>query len=129
MLLADRLVEAQLAAAIRRGDFDNLAGAGEPLRLDDDSAVPESLRTAYRMLANAGCLPPELSLRKEIQTLEALLNRAEDCAEHNRLRRRLALLRARLERHGHRVDMLAREGEYREKLLARLGAAARGEAG
>ncbi|WP_407927891.1 DnaJ family domain-containing protein [Izhakiella capsodis] len=31
-----------------------------PLKLNDDSLVPEALRLVYCMLKNAGFLPPEL---------------------------------------------------------------------
>jgi len=41
-----------------RGDFDGLPGAGRPLVLDDDPLVPEDLRLAYRILKNAGFVPP-----------------------------------------------------------------------
>ncbi len=41
--------------------------------IEDLSMVPEELRLCYKVLKNAGLLPPELELRKEIATLEALL--------------------------------------------------------
>ena len=65
MLLLDRLAEEQINAAIRRGELENLPGSGQPLTIEDDALVPESLRVAHRMLSNAGCLPPELTLRNE----------------------------------------------------------------
>ena len=41
--------------------------------LDDDSHVPPELRAGYRLLKNAGCLPPELEHRREaIQLLDIL---------------------------------------------------------
>lgn len=39
--------------------------------------VPEDLRMCYMVLRNAGMLPPELELRKEIATLEALLDNVD----------------------------------------------------
>ena len=77
MLLLDRLAEEHIEAAIRRGEFDALEGAGQPLVLEDDSLVPEELRVAYRLLRNAGCLPPEQQIRKEISEIEDLLGRLE----------------------------------------------------
>ncbi|HEY7527996.1 MAG TPA: DnaJ family domain-containing protein, partial [Candidatus Deferrimicrobiaceae bacterium] len=62
------LAESKIREAMERGEFDRLPGAGKPLSLDDDSMVPHELRVAYRILKNAGCLPPELELRKEIIT-------------------------------------------------------------
>lgn len=120
MLLIDSLAEEQIRCAIRRGDFDDLPGEGQPLMLDDDSGVPQELRVAYRVLRNAGCLPPELRLGKEIQQLEALLDQAELSAEEQTIRRRLCFLKARLALHGQDGDLLVRERDYREKLVEKL---------
>ncbi len=120
MLLADSLAEAQILSAIRRGEFDDLPGEGKPLILDDDLGIPDELRVAYRILRNADCLPPELSLRNEINQLEGLLDQAELGAEEQTLRRRLCFLKARLALHGHDGNMLLREREYREKLIDKM---------
>lgn len=50
MSLLDQLAEKHILAAQRQGDLDNLAGAGQPLQLDDDSHVPAELRASYRIL-------------------------------------------------------------------------------
>ena len=50
MDLLDALAEARIREAQQRGDLQGLAGAGEPLRLDDLSMVPESLRPAWLLL-------------------------------------------------------------------------------
>lgn len=50
MFPIDQWVEKHIKDASDNGEFDNLAGRGKPLVLDDDSAVPEELRTAYRIL-------------------------------------------------------------------------------
>ncbi|HJX15425.1 MAG TPA: DnaJ family domain-containing protein [Candidatus Deferrimicrobiaceae bacterium] len=72
------IAEKKILEAIARGEFANLPGAGKPLRLEDDSMVPGELRIAYKILKNAGCIPPELELRKEIITLRDLLRSIED---------------------------------------------------
>ena len=120
MLLIDMLAEEQISAAIRRGEFDDLPGKGKPLVLEDDSAVPEVLRVGYRILKNAGCLPPEQELRKDIRQVEALLNHAETELEAQKIRRRLCLMRTRLAMQGRDVNLLVREAAYREKLLFRM---------
>ena len=120
MLLIDILSEKHILAAMRQGEFDNLAGAGKPLELDDDSAVPETLRAAYRLLKNAGCLPPEQQLRKDIIELEGLLRQVEADDEERIMRRRLCLLRTRLAMRGHDLNLLVEEGAYRERLLRRI---------
>ena len=70
MLLIDSLAEEKILAAVRRGEFEDLPGSGKPLALDQDISIPEELRVGYRLLRNAGCLPPELSLRREIREVD-----------------------------------------------------------
>jgi hypothetical protein len=41
LMLFDLLAEARIEEAIAQGVFDDLPGAGRPLRLDDDRLVPE----------------------------------------------------------------------------------------
>ena len=78
MLLLEKIAEKKIREAIERGEFANLPGAGKPLRLEDDSMIPEDLRVAYKILKNAGFIPPELELRREIITLRDLLRSIED---------------------------------------------------
>lgn len=120
MLLLDRLAEQNIEAAMRRGEFERLEGAGKPLALEDDSTVPEELRVAYRLLRNAGCLPPEQAMRNEIRQIEDLLGRVEAGAEESGLRRRLLLLRTRLALTGRESNLLLLEESYRDRLLQRL---------
>jgi hypothetical protein len=120
MLLLDRLAEETIEAAMRRGEFDALEGAGQPLVLEDDGLVPEELRVAYRLLRNAGCLPPEQQLRNEISDIEDLLGRVDSDADEDRLRRRLWLLRTRLAVGGREISLLLDEAAYRDRLLQRL---------
>ena len=78
MLLLEQIAEKKIREAIERGEFANLPGAGKPLRLEDDSMIPEDLRVAYKILKNAGFIPPELELRREIITLRDLLRSIEN---------------------------------------------------
>ena len=120
MWLIDSLAEERIQAALRAGAFDALPGQGRPLVLDDDSQVPPELRVAYRVLKNAGCVPPELELRNEVDTLEALLGAIDDDAGRRRIQRRLCLLATRLASRGHDLSPFVREVAYREKLLLKL---------
>ncbi|MES1945044.1 putative cytoplasmic protein [Salinisphaera sp. PC39] len=120
MRLLDRLAEEHISAAAERGELDDLPGAGRPLKLDDDRFVPEELRAGYRLLKNAGYLPPELQTRREIASVEELLERADpDSTEHALAQRRLSLLRARLGEG--RMGQLRAAREYQEAVLRRLG--------
>lgn len=120
MWLIDSLAEEQIQAAERRGEFENLPGHGRPLALEDEALVPESLRAGYRLLKNAGCLPPDLMLRNEIREIESLLHQAQTVEESSSCRRRLDCLRARLAIAGHDCSPLWQESAYRERLLRRL---------
>lgn len=71
----DDLIERRIDEARRQGAFDDLPGSGRPLDLDDDRLVPEELRVAYRILKNAGYLPPEVEALRDVDTL---LGRALD---------------------------------------------------
>jgi len=89
-------VEQRIDEAQARGDFDDLAGAGRPLELEELSLVPEELRAAYLLLKNAGYLPAEVRTRQEIAKVEALIHQAVTPELAKKDRQRLALLQARL---------------------------------
>ena len=117
----ERLAEARIQEAMARGELSNLPGEGQPLQLDDRMSVPEELRVAYRLLKNAGFLPPEVQLRRDIAEAEELLLAVTDTNERSKARARLQLLRTRLDgarRHG--ANLLVEE-HYYQKLLERLG--------
>ncbi|MGW5100552.1 DnaJ family domain-containing protein [Streptomyces sp. NPDC004100] len=61
-------VDHQIAAAQRRGEFDRLPGAGEPLPAGLDSGY-DDLWWIKRKMAREGltALPPSLALRKEAE--------------------------------------------------------------
>jgi hypothetical protein len=89
MSFFQRVVEERILEAQRAGAFDNLPGKGKPLRLDDESRVPEDLRVAYHVLKNAHVLPPEAELLKEIHSLEDLLRYVENEDERKALAKRI----------------------------------------
>ncbi len=100
MLWIDLIAEARIGQAQREGAFEDLPGAGQPIDLDDDPLVPEEMRVAYRILKNAGFLPPEIEARREIAGLRAALSALEGEPARRRAAIRLALLQAQLERRG-----------------------------
>jgi len=120
MWLLDQWAERHIRDAQQQGEFDDLPGSGEPLRLDDDAHVPPELRAAYRLLKNAGCLPPELAQRKEAMALADLLKTVQrDHPDYHELSRRLALLELQLRQAGLSTDFL--RGEYADKLMKKMG--------
>lgn len=120
-----RIVEEKIQEAIESGEFNNLQGAGKPLTLDDDSLVPEDLRASYRLMKNAGVLPEELQLRKEMLTLQDLIKCCDDEREQEKLQRELSALRLRYQ------SVMAQRGwsasavfrEYEEKIEDKLAGA------
>lgn len=117
----DQLVEQKVREAIARGDFDDLPGAGAPVVLDDLSMVPAHLRAGYRLLKNAGYLPPEIEAAKALREAEDLLARIEDPSERSRELQRLRLLEVRLRELGGRTLARGVRAEYLPNLCKKLG--------
>ncbi len=88
----EKIVEARILAAQKKGEFDDLPGHGEPLKLRDDSVIAEDLRLSYKILKNADCIPPEIELRHKIKKTEELLQSMPAAAEEYRLINKLNYL-------------------------------------
>jgi|YNPBryunderm2012_1023409.scaffolds.fasta_scaffold02414_2 DnaJ family protein C protein 28 len=71
----ESLIERRIREAAAAGMFENLPGAGQPLRLEDEAHVPEDLRPGYRLLKNAGYAPAWIELQKHIRAELADLER------------------------------------------------------
>ena len=76
-----RIAERRIREAMENGEFDNLEGMGKPITFEDETMIPEDLRMVYRILKNAGCIPPELDLRNELVNMSALINTIDDDKE------------------------------------------------
>ncbi len=81
------LAESKIRAAMARGEFDDLPGRGRPLPPDELSRVPGDLRMGFRLLRNAGCVPPELEAHREVARLGTLIAATGDAEERTRLSR------------------------------------------
>jgi len=120
MSFIETIAEARIRDAMARGDFDDLPGKGKPLELEDLTGVPDDLRAGYLLLKNAGVLPEEMQLRKEMVTLEALVDACADPEERTRLRKDLnwKMIRFQLLLERRRPRALPRD--YRSRVLAKL---------
>ena len=79
MINAIRLIaERKISEAIQKGQLDIEEWRNRPLPMTNDSLVPEELRMAHKILKNAGYLPPEIEIKKEIQQIEDLLVNCDD---------------------------------------------------
>ena len=116
-----KIVEERIRKAQKKGRFENLDGAGQPLPLADDLCVPEELRLAYKILKNADCLPPELQLKKEIKQTEDLLSHMEDTAEKYRILKKLNFLIMKLNSLRKASIELDMPQQYTDKMVERFG--------
>ncbi|MDX2039672.1 MAG: DUF1992 domain-containing protein [Acidobacteriota bacterium] len=73
-----KLIEEKIREAMEAGEFDNLPGAGKPIDLEAYFSTPPDLRLSYSVLKSARCLPEEVELRKEIESLTERLGRCSD---------------------------------------------------
>jgi hypothetical protein len=85
----DKLVEQKIREAQEAGEFDGLEGEGRPVNLEAYFNTPAELRAGYALLKNAGVLPEEALVLKELNELAARLEACRDEAERERLGRAL----------------------------------------
>jgi hypothetical protein len=115
-----KIAEQKIREAMERGEFDNLGYHGKPLNLDEFSGVPEALRMGYRILKNAGVLPPEMQLKKEILALQDLIKACYDDGERLDMQRKMneKMLRYNMmmERQFHKPAYRKYEAKIRKKL-------------
>jgi hypothetical protein len=75
--------------AREQGAFDNLPGAGQPIRWDDESLTAEDQRLAHHVLKSNGFVPDWVAavqeLQKQYQAARAALERAREAHRHRLL--------------------------------------------
>jgi hypothetical protein len=76
-------VDLQVRQAMERGDFDDLPGAGKPLKMGDTHDPNWWLKQLVER-ENVAVLPPSLALRKEDAELDETLDRLQTEAEVRR---------------------------------------------
>ena len=117
----EAIVEERIKAAQKQGRFDKLDGKGKPL-VFEDSQVPNDFRMAHKILKNAGFLPPEIEIRKQMTHVRELMDQAgQASADHAKLHKRLNYLMAKLDavRSTGPGSTLARD-QYRTSLLRKV---------
>jgi hypothetical protein len=115
-----RIIEQRIKEAQERGEFDELPGQGQPLKIEDDSHIPEDLRLAYKILKNADCLPPELELRKEIRQMEDMLEGIPDEKEKYRMIKKINFKIMQLNMPRKKSPLLEETEIYYEKVIEKL---------
>lgn len=98
----------------------------KPMPKDDMSHVPPDLRMAYKLLKNAGYVPEEVALQKEIVRTEDLLANCRDEKEKIKQIQKLNYLQFKLDcRMGRRIR-LDSESPYYEKIVDRVQVKSKG---
>lgn len=100
----EKHVEKMIKEAMERGEFDNLAGRGQPVDLTDYFSTPEDMRIGHKILKDANIVPEELELLREAESLKAELARCSTEEEKRKVRRAIddKLLKYNLLRERHR---------------------------
>ena len=115
------IAEQKIREAMRNGEFDDLPGKGKSLQLEDLSHIPEELRVGYIILKNAGILPEELQLEKEIISLKTLANSYYDQCDRQEPKKELNAKMIRFNIMMEKRHMSGRAiNQYRGKILERL---------
>ena len=90
------------------------------LPIEDMSYVPLDLRMAYKILKNAGYVPEEIALQKEITRTEDLLAHCRDEKEKLKQLKKLNYLQFKLEcRMGRRINIES-DSPYYSKVVDRV---------
>ena len=113
------IAEQKINKAIENGELKTEGWKNKPLDLNDDHMVPDDLKMAYKLLKNAGYVPPEVETRKEISRLEQLIATTED--EHTRVKqmRKLSVLLTKIEATRSTPANISYDDEYYNKIVER----------
>ena len=115
------IAERRIAQAIKDGTLKTEGWKNKPLPLDDDSFVPDDLKMAYKILKNSGYVPPEVETRKEIQRLEDLIAKTEDCHQRVKQMKKLNVLMMKLDAQRNRPSSIEHDDEYYRKIVEKIG--------
>ena len=93
----DEQIAQSLRDAQRSGELQAAANWGKPLDLDDGYAqTPEALRMAFKVLKDAGFVPPEVETMKQIAALREVIAADPQAPRADAMRRRLSDLQQHL---------------------------------
>lgn len=93
MQTQDEEIARHLKEALASGELAGTEGFGKPFTEDAGwNATPESLRMPFKILKNAGFVPPEIELFHERAALSASLEACKSEPERVELRQRLSEL-------------------------------------
>jgi hypothetical protein len=87
----DEQIAEQLQHSLLSGELRRAQSWGKPLDFDDGHAqTPEELRMGFKILKDAGVVPHEVEMLRQVAALKDELARSEDAGEQAALKRRIA---------------------------------------
>ena len=84
-----KIAESKIREAIKKGELKNLPGAGKPVNIDNMNFIPYEERLAYTVMKNAGLVPDEVVLKKEMETLQNSIAGCQDMESKDMIKKRL----------------------------------------
>ncbi|MDZ7666149.1 MAG: DnaJ family domain-containing protein [Desulfotignum sp.] len=116
----EKIIEERIKKAQEDGVFDNLEGKGKPFVLEQGHPAPDDCRLAYKILKNAGYLPPEIELKKKITQAELLLEATDTAsAQHREITKKLNYLLTKLDFLRGGISPLITD-QYQENIIRKL---------
>src|SRR5687767_6009697 len=95
--LLDDHIGRSLAESVASGELRSAASYGKPLNLGDGyDETPAELRMGFKILKDAGVVPPEVELMQRIEVLRQSLEAAPDDAAARAGRQKLSEMRQQL---------------------------------
>ncbi len=115
------IAERKIEEFFRNNDGPDLSHwKNKTLPVEDMSNVPADLRMAYKMLKNAGYIPEEVALKKEIARTEDLLAHCKDEKMKFKQLKKLSFLQFKLECHMGRSLRLESDSTYYDKVVDKV---------
>ena len=117
-----RIAEQKIEQYLKEGRGHDLSHwKNKPLSLKDDMAnVPTHLRMAYRILRNAGYVPEEVALQKEIVRIEDMLAQCSDEQVKIKQMKKLEFLRVKLDSKMGKKLQVDADSPYYSKLVENI---------
>lgn len=95
--MVDDHIGRALAESEAKGELRSAPNFGKPLNLGDGYAeTPEELRMGFKILKDAGFVPPEVELMREIENLTRTIDSATDTQEIFQMKAQLAQMQQKL---------------------------------
>jgi hypothetical protein len=89
----DEVIAKHLQDSLANGELQAAAGFGKPMPEDKGwEATPDALRMPFKILKNAGFVPPEVEMFKRRAALNAQVAASSSAEERDSLMRELSLL-------------------------------------